>query len=109
MKSKLFILTFALMGIFASAQAQQTATPKVTQRQVTQTKRIGSGVKEGELTKKEAKNLARQQKRINRSKKVAKSDGTVTQKERAGLHARQNSANRNIRRKKNNNRSRNGN
>ncbi len=97
----------AILGLFAvSIQAQSTATPKVTKRQVNQSKRIGQGVNSGELTRGETKQLAHQQRRINRSKKAAKADGTVTKKERATIHARQNAASRNIKRKKHNKRDR---
>ena len=80
---------------------------KVNQRQKNQTERIANGVKSGELTKKETKNLARQQKDIRKTKRAAKSDGKVTKKERAVIHSKQNAASRNIKRKKNNDRSRN--
>ncbi|PHN06857.1 hypothetical protein CRP01_10580 [Flavilitoribacter nigricans DSM 23189 = NBRC 102662] len=85
------------------AASAQTATPKVADRQVNQQKRIIKGAKDGEVSKKEAVRLERQQKRINRSKKRAKADGEVTKKERAKLHARQNKASRNIKRAKKNN------
>lgn len=100
-----FAIMFALFAV--SVQAQSTATPQVSKRQVKQSKRIGQGVKSGELTKGETKQLAKQQRRINRSKKAAKADGQVTKKERANLHARQSAASRNVARKKNNSRNRN--
>ena len=76
------------------------------QTQTNQKQRIAQGVKSGELTKKETKNLVRQQRNIRRTKKVAKSDGVVTKKERAVINGKQRAANRNIRRKKNNGRKR---
>ncbi len=88
--------------LFAMAAQAQTATPKVTDRQVNQQKRILKGAKAGEVNKKEAIKLEKQQRRINRSKKRAKADGEVTKKEKAKLHARQNKASRNIKRAKNN-------
>lgn len=98
---KLFLgLVFVLFAMAASAQ---TATPKVTDRQVNQQKRIVKGVKNGKLNKKETVKLERQQRRINRSKKRAKADGNVSKKERAKIHARQNKASRNIKRAKKNN------
>jgi len=108
MKIKFIILTCLLLGITATHTVNaQTKTPKVTQRQVRQQKRIGHGVKSGELTYRETKNLQKQQKRINMGKKSAKADGVVTRQERAVIHSRQQSANNNIRRKKNNKRDRN--
>ena len=106
MKIKVLLVSLLFLG-FVGANYAQTATPKVTKRQVVQKNRVKNGVKSGELTRKETGNIARQQKRINRSKKAAKSDGVVTKKERATIHARQNAASRNIARKKNNGRSRN--
>lgn len=95
-----FILTAGLLNA-------QTQTKKVNQRQKNQTTRIAKGAKSGELTKKETKQLARQQRDIRKTKRNAKVDGVVTRKERAVIHQKQNAANRNIKRKKNNSRSRN--
>lgn len=95
-----FILTAGLLNA-------QTQTKKVNQRQKNQTTRIAKGAKSGELTKKETKQLARQQRDIRKTKRNAKADGVVTRKERALIHQKQNAANRNIKRKKNNSRSRN--
>lgn len=95
-----FILTAGLLNA-------QTQTKKVNQRQKNQTTRIAKGAKSGELTKKETKQLARQQRDIRKTKRNAKADGVVTRKERAVIHQKQNAANRNIKRKKNNSRRRN--
>jgi hypothetical protein len=95
----IFILTAGLVNA-------QTQTTKVNQRQGNQKDRITEGVKSGELTKKETKNLVLQQRDIRRTKKVAKAGGVVTRKERVVIHSKQNSANRNIKRKKKNDRSR---
>ena len=94
-----FILTAGLVNA-------QTQTKKVNQRQKNQTERMAKGVNSGELTKKETKNLANQQRDIRRTKRAAKSDGKVTRKERAVIHSKQNAASRSIKRKKNNDRSR---
>ena len=79
----------------------QTATPKVTKRQVNQQKRIRQGAKSGELTKKETVRLQRQQRRVRKHKRATKADGKVTRRERASVHMHQNKASRNIRRQKN--------
>jgi hypothetical protein len=84
---------------FSSLQAQ-TATPGVTQSQINQQKRIRQGVRSGELTGVEAVQLERQQRRIHRSKRAAKSDGVVTPEERVRLNARQRRSSRNIYRQK---------
>ena len=85
----------------------QTQTKKVNQRQENQKERVAQGVKSGELTKKETRKLARQQRDIQKTKRAAKADGVVTKKERAVINQKQNAANRNIKRKKNNDRNRN--
>ncbi len=97
------LFLFAFTGIVTA----QTATLGVTDRQINQQKRIHHGVANGELTKGETVALQKQQKRINQGKKVAKSDGVVTWKERAVLHGRQNKASKNVARKKHNKRDRN--
>ncbi|GAB5553339.1 MAG: hypothetical protein Sapg2KO_29300 [Saprospiraceae bacterium] len=106
MKTKFLMLLLFCLG-FAFTTSAQTATPKITKRQANQKKRTVNGIKTGELTKGEVAQIHAQQKSINRTKKRAKSDGTVTNKERVVIHKRQNNANRNIARKKNNNRNRN--
>jgi hypothetical protein len=80
----------------------QTATPKVTKRQVHQQQRIKEGVKSGELTKGEAVRLEAQQHKIAVDKAEAKSDGVVTAKERAKLQREQDRASKKIYRKKHN-------
>lgn len=106
MKTRFLMMLLFCLG-FAFTTSAQTATPKVTKRQVNQKKRTVNGVKTGELTKGEVAQINAQQKSVNRTKKRAKSDGTVTKKERAVIHKRQNNASKNIARKKNNNSSRN--
>ena len=100
-----------ITGIFLIAfsfTVQAQPTPKnVTKTQVKQVKRIKQGVKSGELTKKEATQLKRQQANIQRTKKRAKADGVVTRKERAIIRKKQTNASKNIAVKKNNRRDRN--
>jgi hypothetical protein len=95
----LFVLAVALIGSVAFAQ---TATPKVTKRQIHQQQRIKEGVKSGELSKGEAAKLEAQQGKIAVDKAKAKSDGVVTAKERAKLQHEQNKASKNVYRKKHN-------
>ena len=90
-----FILTAGLVNA-------QTQTKKANQRQGNQKERIKQGVKSGELTKKETKQVIKQQRDIRKTKKVAKADGVVTKKEKAIIHKKQTAASRNIKRKKNN-------
>lgn len=102
MKRVLILCMLAGLGI-ASVSAQ-TATPRVTKRQVRQQARIEQGVKGGELTRHETKALERQQGKIAVDKRKAKSDGVVTPKERVKLAKEQNRANRRIYRLKHNGR-----
>ncbi len=98
MKNLVALLTTLLLA--GSMSYAQTATPKVTDRQVNQQKRIQQGIKSGELTKKEVAGLQAQQARIQGAKVAAKSDGVVTAKERAKINSMQNKASRNIYRQK---------
>lgn len=106
MKKIISIITLILLlaGI-NSLQAQ--ATRHVAKSQVRQQTRIVQGAKSGELTRAEIKELERQQRHINRSKRRAKADGVVTPAERARLNGKQNRASRNIRRQKNDTQDRN--
>lgn len=106
MKTKIIIFAALLFGFSASAMAQ-TATPRVTKRQVKQQQRIRQGVKSGEVTKAELIAVQKQQRHINRSKKAAKADGVVTRRERVILNKKQTKASANIHRIKNNKRDRN--
>jgi Skp family chaperone for outer membrane proteins len=105
MRTKLFILGLLLVAFTLSSFAQ--STPVVDKKERNQTKRIVHGVKNGELTKQETKQLARQQKEIRRTERRAKADGKVTGKEKRELRRKQTKANVNIYRKKHNKRNRN--
>ncbi len=97
------IILFGLMifGLAFASQAQ-TATPRVTKKQIHQQKRIAGGLASGELTKREFKQLERQQRRVHKHKKFVKADGKVTGRERARVHAHQRAASGNVYRKKHN-------
>jgi uncharacterized membrane protein YebE (DUF533 family) len=86
---------------FAATEAG-TRTPRIARRQVTQHARIHQGVKSGQLTKPEARNLRHDQRHIQRMKQRAKADGTVTPRERAHITMAQNHESRKIYRKKHN-------
>jgi len=102
MKKLLIVIT--IIGLGLSSAAAQTATPKVTKRQIRQQERINEGAKSGELTRREGKRLEHQQMKIEADKEKAKADGVVTPRERAKLKHEQNRASRNIYRKKHNER-----
>lgn len=101
---KQLIVLCALIAIAVSSVSAQTATPRVTKRQVQQQARIREGVRSGELTPGETRRLERQQAKIAADKQKAKSDGVVTPKERAKLTHEQNKSSRRIARLKHNGR-----
>ena len=92
----LFFTLFTGITFFVAAQS----TPKATKTQVRQSNRIAHGVANGELTRHEARQLKRQQKHIQNEKRLAKSDGVVTRRERAEIRRDQKLANRSIYRQK---------
>ncbi len=95
---KLGLIIIFLFGTILIVNAQ--STPAVSKHQVRQQQRIAEGVKSGELTRHERKQLKRQQRHINRTKHRAKADGVVTPAERAHIRNEQKRANRNIYRQK---------
>jgi polyhydroxyalkanoate synthesis regulator phasin len=82
------------------AAAASAATPGIDKRQAQQERRIDQGVASGELTRREARRLNREQNVIDKAENRAKADGTVTAKERKRLHHLQDGANADIARQK---------
>lgn len=98
---KLVITAVTLICMSLSGIAfAQTATPRVTERQINQQELIQEGKRSGELTRREKRHLQMQQAKIQHDKKEAKADGVVTPQERRQLNREQNRANRNIYRQK---------
>jgi len=77
-------------------------SPGINHRQINQKRRIGQGIRSGELTRGEAHRLGHQQLRVQRQKRHLKADGTFTKRERLRVHKSQNRASKNIYRKKHN-------
>ena len=72
MKTKFLLIALTLFGMgLSSANAQ------VKQKSHAQKHRIHQGVKSGELTKAETKNLIEDQKEIHQDVKLAKADGKI--------------------------------
>ncbi len=97
------LLTLALlMGLVLTGMEAlaNTDSPQVDHRQQRQDHRIEQGVQSGELTRREANRLDRNQNRINAMEANFKSDGQLTRRERARLHRNQNVQNRKIHRQK---------
>lgn len=60
--------------------------PRIAMRQRHQHARIAHGVKSGELTKTEAKDLRGDQKELRKKEQAYKADGELTKDERKDLH-----------------------
>lgn len=88
------------LALLTASAAQAHTTPRVDLRQDRQAQRIDQGLASGELTRREARRLAAEQRQIQRFEGHAKADGVVTARERAHLHSLQNEASRDIRHQK---------
>jgi tellurite resistance protein len=82
-------ITLAIASFGALAQAGHAATPRVDQHEANQQARIEGGVASGQLTRREALRLEREQARIRAAESHAKADGVVTPAERRRLQAMQ--------------------
>jgi hypothetical protein len=102
MKTKVLAAAIVLGAFFTSATAQT-----IKQKGKNERHRIAQGVKSGELTKAETKNLVHDQKEIHQDIKEAKADGVVTRGEKKEIRQDQRQASRKIYRKKHNDRDRN--
>jgi hypothetical protein len=93
-------------GSKAVAQSQDKAgdlkTPAITRVQKRQAARIKQGVKNGELTAEEAKELREGQKEVREMKQEARADGKVDMKERKEIRKEQKKQSKEIYRKKHN-------
>lgn len=96
---KLIVLS-AVILIAAPALAGNTNDPGINKMQRIQRHKIMQGIKSGELTRREALKLKREQVHVARKEARFKSDGTLTRKERAMLHRDLNHACRHIYREK---------
>ncbi|MBA2250060.1 MAG: hypothetical protein H0W12_07690 [Chitinophagaceae bacterium] len=99
MKSKFF-----LMALLALALGASKADAQVRKRAENQHDRIHQGVKNGTLTKNEAKDVREDQKDLRQDVKLAKSDGKITKGERKIIRKEENQNSREIYRKKHNGR-----
>ena len=93
-------MTLALASLAAFAQVSVPATPRVDQREASQQARIDAGVASGQINRREARRLEREQARIRAAERHAKADGVVTPQERRHLQPLQQQADANIRAEK---------
>ncbi|MBS1688961.1 MAG: hypothetical protein JSS96_09570 [Bacteroidetes bacterium] len=89
---KRIIFGMLVLGTLFTAQiaSAQTHTPVINERQAHQQHRIRQGVRSGELTRHETRNLERREAHIQRDKRIAKADGRVTPMERRHLRREEN-------------------
>lgn len=92
-KIAIMITALALFCISSNVMAQ---TRTINKRQRHQQARIEQGMKSGELNRREAVRLEAQEYKIQHEKRVAKSDGVVTNAERRAIRHDQNQVNRRI-------------
>ncbi len=101
MKTKFLLVTVLALGMGIT-----TTNAQISKRAENQHDRIHQGVKSGELTKKEAKDVREDQKDLHQDVKLAKSDGKVTKGERKIITKEENRNSREIHRLKHNGRER---
>jgi len=95
-KLLLSIMALAISATFTTAAIAGTKDHRVNKHQHYQNKRIAQGIKSGELTKNEAKDLRGDQKEIRQEERAFKSDGNLTKNERQELHQDQRAASKEI-------------
>ncbi|GEM_PF-5211835 len=83
-------------------QKGDVKTPVINNVQKRQVAKIRNGVKSGELTAGEARELAQNQKEIQEMKREAKADGKMTKQEKKQILKEQKKQKKEIRKKKNN-------
>jgi len=89
-------VTLAVASLVAFAQDSTALTPRIDQREANQQARIDAGVASGQLSRREALRLQRQQTRIRHAEAKAKADGVVTPSERREITRMQDETSANI-------------
>ena len=92
------------MAALVMGASVSSADAQIRHRAQNQHQRIRQGVKSGELTRREAKNLRDDQKDLHQDVMLAKADGKVTKGERKIIRKEENKDSREIYRKKHNKR-----
>lgn len=91
-----------LLGLTVTSMAHNNKVPTARKRQNEQQQRIRQGIRSDELTRREVRGLAHEQRDIQREIRQAKSDGVVTPGERREIQREQHQASRHIYRAKHN-------
>ena len=106
MKTVRMLFAVAALAMFTTAVAgAHDMTPRVDRREARQEMRIHQGMRNGQLTPREAARLQRGQRHVQRMECRAKSDGFVSMRERARMGHAQNRQSRHIMRFRHNGRS----
>jgi hypothetical protein len=79
------IIGLSLTGLMATSAIAATRDPHINNRQHNQHERIAQGVKSGELTRTEAKDLRGDQRALRQEEAAYKADGKLTKSERTDL------------------------
>ena len=95
-KACVTLIGLTFIAVAASPALAGTHDPRVNARQHKQHHSIGQGVRSGELTRGEVKQLAGEQRSIRKEERQYKSDGVLTRDERKDLHQDLNAARKNI-------------
>ena|SRR6185369_8827311 len=95
MKRTIIAMLTSAVLLIAPAFAQDNGTV-IDQRKENEKDRIKAGVKDGSLTKAEAKRLKAEDKKVNKDIRRAEKDGVVTDKEKAKVTKEQNKLSKNI-------------
>ena len=88
----MFLTPFLFLKLAEAGQERKV----VRKRQVKQHQRIHEGVRSGELTKEEAKNVRTEQREVRKTKRNAREDGTVTREEKKEIKEMQDEASKNV-------------
>lgn len=86
MNKKIMFLSLIASTFVMSAAVAGIKDQKINQRQHHQHERIAQGVKSGELTRSEAKDLRGDQRELRQKERAYKADGQLTKAERVDLH-----------------------
>ena len=81
------IAAFAVCSLPAFAQVE--STPRIDQRQANQHERIERGLRNGQLTQREAQRLFEHERRIRRMERMALADGRMSRWERQRIEQEQ--------------------
>jgi hypothetical protein len=95
MKRTILAVALVVAGAGA-ANAYGTSTREIDATQANQEARIRDGIRDGSLTRGEARSLIQEQRRVQQLESRAKADGVITRGESAEIRRAQESASRHI-------------